>query len=459
MNFIKNLIRKESNKNDSINENVESANSTSSNNVAAELPDVNNNNSNSNNNFVRVNISHQAQIDAQASMGNSSSLQIKLEELYSDYKNMQEKNEVFQAQQRAEIQNKIDELNLSKRSKETELNINNESIRRLDNENKGAISDIELAKSNPSRLNPPLVDKNILTPLFYMGCFFLFVIGLFLIFFYAIQVASLSVPSGDKLLDPEIIYAYLNTQHGLGKLPLFLIPFIFLALGILIHIFEKQEEEKFESLLDRCQNENEKNELRKQRDNAGISKSVVYILTLSFIMDVILAYLVIQHNWSNSHVGNITLIDAITEFQFWFIIILGFVTYIVWGLIFNWVMNTYEKSNKVKIFIKHKQELVNRNDISKSQIIKDNNGLELGITDIDSNISAARNRMQNPQFNFANYHTWHSQYISGWIDGINHLANVNVITIQRQDDLSRQTIETSNTFLANNNLNNISNNS
>jgi protein-S-isoprenylcysteine O-methyltransferase Ste14 len=291
-----------------------------------------------------------------------------------------------------------------------------------------------------------------------MGCFFLFVVGLFLIFFYAIQVASLSVPGGDKLLDPEVIYAYLNQQHGVGKLPVFLIPFIFLALGILIHIFEKQEEEKFEVLLERSQNENEKTELRKQKENAGIPKAVVYILALSFIMDIILAYLVIRHNWSNSHVGNITLVDAISDLQFWYIIILGFVTYIVWGLIFNWVMNTYEKSNKVKIFIKHKQELLTRNEERKNQIIKDNNVIELAVTDIDSKVNSERNRMQNPQFNFANYHTWHSQYISGWINGINHLANVNVITPQRQGDLSNQTIETSKAFLICNNLNNINTN-
>jgi ABC-type Na+ efflux pump permease subunit len=457
MNFIKKLIRKESDKNQ-----VNSVDNTSTN---VDLPNNKTttdtgitNDPIANNNFVRINIGHQAQIDAQASMGNSSSLQIKLDELYSDYKNMQERNEEFQAQQRAEIQNRIDELNLSKRSKETELNINNESIRRLDNESKAAITDIELAKSNPSKLNPPLIDKNILTPLFYMGCFFLFVVGLFLIFFYAIQVASLSVPGGDKLLDPEVIYAYLNQQHGVGKLPVFLIPFIFLALGILIHIFEKQEEEKFEALLERSQNENEKTELRKQKENAGIPKAVVYILALSFIMDIILAYLVIRHNWSNSHVGNITLVDAISDLQFWYIIILGFVTYIVWGLIFNWVMNTYEKSNKVKIFIKHKQELLTRNEERKNQIIKDNNVIELAVTDIDSKVNSERNRMQNPQFNFANYHTWHSQYISGWINGINHLANVNVITPQRQGDLSNQTIETSKAFLICNNLNNINTN-
>jgi hypothetical protein len=175
-------------------------------------------------------------------------------------------------------------------------------------------------------------------------------------------------------------------------------------------------------------------------------------------MDVILAYLVIQHNWLNTHVSNITLIDAVTEFQFWFIIILGFVTYVVWGLIFNWVMNTYEKSNKVKIYVKNKQEIITRNEGKVKQLIQDNNSIELAISDFDSKISSERNRLQNPQFNFANYHTWHSQYISGWINGINHLANVNAITPQRQDELSRQTIDTSKAFLVNNNLNNLNNN-
>ncbi|MEW7279047.1 hypothetical protein ABW636_10675 [Aquimarina sp. 2201CG1-2-11] len=156
----------------------------------------------------------------------------------------------------------------------------------------------------------------------WLGLGFLIPLSVYIFIFYI----STSYSAFFKVFDPSIsLFNSVFEADALSKAyedgPLevgfiFLIPFVFFSLGYLIHMFWSQK--KTSSYL-----------------------KVAGLLLLTFSFDAILAYLIDQKEYDFNKTPSspeFTIIHAIQDPTFWLIIFAGFVSYLVWGLVFDMVM-------------------------------------------------------------------------------------------------------------------------
>lgn len=130
-------------------------------------------------------------------------------------------------------------------------------------------------------------------------------------------------------------------KDGLSELILILtIPAVFLGLGYLIHKF--QETKNYTKFI-----------------------KITALLIITFIFDVIIAYEITEKIYDikrNEIFENIpppySFKLAFSNTSFWLIIFAGFIVYLVWGFVFDFVMDSYSKLDHVKVHIKIKQEQI-----------------------------------------------------------------------------------------------------
>lgn len=119
-------------------------------------------------------------------------------------------------------------------------------------------------------------------------------------------------------------------EDGVMELLLILtIPFAFLGLGYLIHKFQEQE---------------------------GWAKyvKIMLLMLITFVFDAILAYSIEEKIYKVEQMGALTdMVEysvgmALTTPAFWMIIFAGFVVYVIWGFVFDFTMDGYDKLDVVK---------------------------------------------------------------------------------------------------------------
>ena len=111
------------------------------------------------------------------------------------------------------------------------------------------------------------------------------------------------------------------------------IPFAFMGLGYFVHMFQKEKRTGWIKILG------------------------LYIVT--FIFDCILAYQIEKKIYDFEKTLNSPPFDlpiAFRKVEFWGIIFAGFVVYIIWGLVFDFIMKEYENFDKIKCFISNSKK-------------------------------------------------------------------------------------------------------
>jgi len=129
-------------------------------------------------------------------------------------------------------------------------------------------------------------------------------------------------------------------KDGVTELALILtIPFVFLGLGYLIHKFQEQKDYKKYI-------------------------KIAMLIFITFIFDSILAYEItekiynIKKENSFNDIPDYTVSMAFQSVNFWLIIFAGFIVYIIWGFVFDFVMESYAKMDKVKVAIQEKEKQI-----------------------------------------------------------------------------------------------------
>jgi predicted nucleic acid-binding Zn-ribbon protein len=174
------------------------------------------------------------------------------------------------------------------------------------------------------------------------------------------------------------------------------IPFVFMGLGYLVHMFQKEKGWK------------------------SIMKLIVLFL-LTFFFDVILAYLIEKKIFDfNALPGeSFTPGDAIQSVNFWGIIFAGFVVYVIWGLVFDFVMKEHENVDKIRNFIQSKKEAI-KNDIEKKdELLKKIDAFKKDITEVEGKIAELQSKIDGFIFPIKEYLHYHYQYVEGWYQAIN----------------------------------------
>ena len=236
---------------------------------------------------------------------------------------------------------------------------------------------------------------------FYIGLFLLFPITIYLFVFYI----SASYSAFFKDFENDSLTAAIFDADALGKAisdgwleATFVgtIPFVFMGLGYLVHMFQKSKGWK-----------------------AFIKIGALFILT--FIFDVILAYLIEKKIFLYDAVLGQTFTpeDAVSSVNFWGIIFAGFVVYIIWGLVFDFVMKEHENVDKIKAFIRSHKESIKNAIKKKSHLAIQIDKVQQEITSIKGKIAELQSKVDGFIFPVKEYLHYHYQYVEGWYQAIN----------------------------------------
>lgn len=249
-------------------------------------------------------------------------------------------------------------------------------------------------KENPDKYGVPS-DKRPKAQ-FYIGLLLMLPITIYLIVFYI----SASYSAFFKNFESSSLTAAIFDADALGKalregwleaVFVLTIPFVFMGLGYLIHMFHKIK--GWQSTM-----------------------KLIALFLVAFLFDVILAYLIEKKIFLfEAVVGQqFTPADAIASVNFWGIIFAGFVVYIIWGLVLDFVLKEYENMDLIKAFIRRKREEIQnyQNEIdkidSKIPAIKEEiNGILGKIDELQTKIDG----FILPVRKYLNYHY---QFAEGW---------------------------------------------
>ena len=282
---------------------------------------------------------------------------------------------------------------------ETALSINNDKIKTANDSIDQIKQDIQDVKSDPGKFG--ITDTKQPHALFYIGLLLLIPITVYLFVFYI----SASYSAFFKLFsDDELSSAIFDAQAftkamkegTLEGILVVTIPTVFLGLGYIIHMVQK--EKGFKNLI-----------------------RVIALIIMTFLFDALLAYQIEKKIYEFNKTldsAPFNLKIALGEAEFWMIIFAGFVVYIIWGLVFDLVMKEFENIDKIKGFIRsRKQELKNLED-SKTKVIADSVDIQQKSSQIRGKIEELQCKIDGFILNVRQYLLYHSQYKEGWFQAI-----------------------------------------
>lgn len=242
--------------------------------------------------------------------------------------------------------------------------------------------------------------KNIMAKVnFSIGLFITILLAAYLFVFYS--SASFSAffgndsisGAGDAILNSHCYAEAIN--NGIGQLLfILLMPFIFLALGFLIHQFGETTK--------------------------GWAKFVkigcLYLVT--FIFDALLAFEISEKIYEYTVLSNdqYTVSMAFNSPSFWIVIFSGFIAYVIWGMVFDFTLQHFDNMNA------HTKEIcVLEDKIKNKKIQKDNLETEISqiqqvINSLETEIACLTTQLQNQRIIDKNILKQAlSNFFSGWL--------------------------------------------
>lgn len=236
---------------------------------------------------------------------------------------------------------------------------------------------------------------------FYIGLGLLLPITLYLLVFYisASYSAFFKEFSNDSLtaaiFDADALTNAFKASWLEGLLVI-TIPFVFMGLGYVIHMMQKGN--------------GLKNNLR-----------MIALYVTTFLFDGLLAYQIEKKIYEFNKTLNYepyNLKVALVEAEFWMIIFAGFVVYIIWGLVFDYVMKEHENKDKIRVFIRGKRE-----ELINIEKIKDENTNKLNdfrqkVIELVGKIGELQSKIDGFVFPVKEYLNYHHQYKVGWFQAI-----------------------------------------
>jgi hypothetical protein len=336
--------------------------------------------------------------DALDSNGSPKMLSQSLEDNYEKFTEQCRKDETEQErlndphrQKKAKLHAEYKQKEVRKTIIEGEREEQKKSIAQID-------SDIAEVKTDPERFG--LDTKHRAKAQFYIGLVILLPVTIYLLVFY--MSASYSAffknfESGgvmEAIFDANALVSALN-DGWLEAVFICTIPFAFMGLGYLLHMFQKTKKRGFLKI-------------------AGL-------VIVTFVFDVILAYQIDMKLYNLTRTLNspeFGFQDAITSVRFWGIIFAGFVVYIIWGLVFDFVMKEYEDIDKIRAFIKNRLEEKANLQKMKGKISEEVNQLEEETASLKAKMEEIDAHINCFKFDVKKYLLYHREYCKGYFKAI-----------------------------------------
>lgn len=358
----------------------------------------NDSNQNSTENFEKFKITffEDGYGTSKGAMGNPTILKTSLENVFEDYKEKAKKDEERQKELKKPHIEKLKRTETEIAKRETAKEIKQENIKNINQKIDKINFEISDVKNDPNKYGIDAEKKARVQ--FYIGLFILLPLTLYLMVFYV----SASYSAFFKQFKDSDIMAAIFDGHAFeksmqqgwleGAFVIFL-PFVFMGLGYLIHMFQKEKK-------------------------WGNTLKVIGIFIITFIFDALLAYQIEKKIYEfektpTSPEFNFQI--AFTKPEFWTIIFAGFLVYIIWGLVFDFAMKEYENIDKIKVFIRSHKE-------NKKNLLAKKEKLEEEIDAIDNEISELKGKAKEIQstidgfiFEEKRYLLYHTEYLKGWL--------------------------------------------
>lgn len=335
-----------------------------------------------------------------------------LQDVYMDYKGKCRENEKLQKELKAPYVEEKGKQETDLKKRKTALGLLEESIVGEEQKILSFKNDMVEVKRNPEKYGLE-VDKKPKAQ-FYLGLIVLIPITFYLLVFYM----SASFSAFFKNFDSDDLAAAIFDGNALTKaindgwlegIFIATIPFAFMGLGYLIHMFQKH-----------------KNWM------SYVKIGVLFVIT--FIFDAILAYQIekkIYEIQKTPDSPEFNLKIAFSSVEFWGIIFAGFIVYIIWGLVFDFIMKEYDNFDKIKSFIRTKQEEIKNTELNVTKLSTKLAPLKEEISGIEGKINDLQRTIDGFVFSNKHYLTYHAEYVKGWFLAITD----NFDALNKVDDL------------------------
>lgn len=237
---------------------------------------------------------------------------------------------------------------------------------------------------------------------FYVGLILILPITLYLLVFYiSASYSAFFKEFSDNSLTAAIFDADALTNSfkasWLEGVLVITIPFVFMGLGYIIHMVQKGK---------------------------GIKNTfrMIALFTTTFLFDGLLAYIIEKKIYDfnktpDSPVYNLRI--ALEQAEFWMIIFAGFVVYIIWGLVFDFVMKEHENMDKIRVFIRGKKEELTNLEKVKLENLNKINDFKQKVVSMNGIIRELQSKIDGFVFPVKEYLNYHYQYKEGWYQAIN----------------------------------------
>lgn len=318
-----------------------------------------------------------------------------LEDVYMDFKGKCREDRKLQNELNAPYINEKGRQQTELKKKMTAKGLIEESINNQEKKITTFKNDIVEVKRDPEKYGLDADKKP--KAQFYLGLIVLIPITFYLLVFYM----SASFSAFFKNFDTNELSSAIFDGKALTKaieggwlegVFIATIPFAFMGLGYLIHMFLKHK--SWTTYL-----------------------KIFTLYAVTFIFDAILAYQIEKKIYDIERTPDspqFNLEIAFSSVEFWGIIFAGFVVYIIWGLVFDFIMKEYDNFDKIKSFIKSKKEdIINCENNIKKQIEKLNPIKEV-ISEIEGKIIDLQRTIDGFIFSNKRYLTYHTEYVKGW---------------------------------------------
>ncbi|MDE3742535.1 hypothetical protein [Maribacter polysaccharolyticus] len=268
----------------------------------------------------------------------------------------------------------------------------------LKNKIEGLVKEIISIKQNPDSILPDKMSKVSFT----IGLFILIALSIYLFIFYSSASFSAffkeftlnEIGVANSIFDPQAISkAY---QDGVTELILIIsMPFVFIGLGFLIHKFQEKK---------------------------GLGKflKIGLLIVITFVFDAILAYEITEK------IYNIKAENSFQEFEpysielafqainFWLIIFAGFVVYLIWGFVFDFTIDSYDKINVVKQAIKARKLEIKLYKEQLAKLEDSTNQLKVEINELKIKCKKLKTKIDGVIIDTAEFDKILHEFLGGW---------------------------------------------
>lgn len=337
--------------------------------------------------------------DAGLALGSHAALLPKLHATYMRLKYVIQEDKQKQCERKNAIRQEISGLESTNYSLATQIDNEKENLTGEESKIKKLIEEIEDIKENPQKV----AGDTFVKASFWIGFVIIILLTVYLFVFYSSAAYSAffkNFTADDTAVVKSIFDAQAISKalvDGFTELIFILVtPAVFLGLGFLIYKFSEEK---------------------------GIGKyfKIAVPIVITFIFDFIIVYEIVEKIYSIKKEDSFEVLPDMTigmatkQINFWLIIFAGFVVYIIWGFVFSFVMQEYEKMDKVRYAIKLKEKKLSEYKIECKNIKQKKTQLEAQKASNQGEINKLKIQLEGFVIYFNDVRAGINNYFSGWI--------------------------------------------